>query len=386
MIRSEPLRIVHLITRLERGGSSDCTLLQAIAAARRGHRVTVAAGPSDSESRLVAEARATTGIEMVEIPDLVRPVSPWSDLRALRDIVALLRDRCCDVLHTHTSKAGALGRLASILGRPRAILHQPHGHLFYGYYGAIGSGCVVLAERILARFCDAQIALTRRGAEEHLLRGIGRPDTFHVVRSGVDLRPWRRPDRDRLACRAELGFGPGEVALGTLCRLEPIKGVADLVEAFIRLAPDQPALRLVIAGDGPLREPLQARAALAGLADRVVLDGRWRPPRRVLPALDLFVLPSHNEGMGRALVEAMAAGLAIVATDVGGVAEVLEDGRCGVLVPPRDPAALAVAIARLTADPDRCAALGAAARARSLAFGAGRMGRQVVRLYREVLA
>jgi len=386
VIPGEPLRIVHLITRLERGGSSECTLLQAIAAARRGHRVTVAAGPSGLESRLVAEARATPGIDMVEIPDLIRAVSPWSDLRALRDIVALLRDRCCDILHTHTSKAGALGRLASILGRPRATLHQPHGHLFYGYYGAIGSGCVVLAERILARLCDAQIALTRRGAEEHLARGIGRPEAFHVVRSGIDLRPWRRPDRDRQGCRAELGVGAEEIAIGTLCRLEPIKGVNDLVEAFVSLAPERPGLRLVIAGDGPLRDPLRARVAGSGLAGRVVLDGRWRPPRRVLPALDLFVLPSHNEGMGRALVEAMAAGLAIVATDVGGVGEVLEEGRCGVLVPPRDPEALAVAIARLAADPDRRAALGAAARTRSLAFGAGRMGRQVVRLYREVLA
>ena len=386
MIAGGALRIVHLITRLERGGSSDCTLLQAIAAARRGHRVTVVTGPSALESGLVAQARSTSGLDLVVLPDLIRPMRLWSDLRALRAIVRLLRDQACDILHTHTSKAGALGRLASFFRRPGAVLHQPHGHLFYGYYGGPGSRCVVLAERVLARLADAQIALTRRGAEEHLRRGIGRPDGFHVVRSGIDLRPWRRPARDREACRAALGIEAATFAIGTLCRLEPIKGVEDLLEAFIRIAPDHALLRLVVAGDGPLRQRLLDRAARSGRSDRIVIDGQWRPPRRVLPALDLFVLASHNEGMSRALVEAMAAGLAIVATDVGGVGEVLEEGRCGILVPPRDPEALAAAIARLSSDPDRRAALGAAARARALAFGAGRMGRQVIRLYREVLA
>jgi glycosyltransferase involved in cell wall biosynthesis len=381
-----PLRIVHLITRLERGGSSDCTLLQAIAAARRGHRVTVAAGPSPIESSLVSRARATAGLELVIIPELARPIRPWNDLRALRAIVRLLRERACDILHTHTSKAGALGRLATLFRRPAAVLHQPHGHLFYGYYGALGSRCIVLAERALARLADAQIALTRRGAEEHLRRGIGRPEAFHVVRSGVDLRPWRRrPARDRNACRAALGVGADRFVVGTLCRLERIKGAGDLLEAFVHLAPRRPGVDLVIAGDGPLRHRLRERTAEAGLSPRVRIDGHWRSPRRVLPALDLFVLASRNEGMGRALVEAMASGLAIVATDVGGVGEVLEEGRCGILVPPGDPEALAAAIDQVAGDPALRAALGAAARTRAVAFGAGRMGRQVIRLYREVL-
>jgi glycosyltransferase involved in cell wall biosynthesis len=382
----ERLSILHLITRLERGGSSDCTLLQAIGAARRGHRVTVACGGSASDSPLLERARLLPGLRFERLPDLVRPVRPWSDLRAFRAIVRLLRRDRYDIVHTHTSKAGALGRLAAAwCGARRAVIHQPHGHLFYGYYGRAGTALLVLAERVLARFARLLLTLSWRGAEEHLARRIGDPARFRVLRSGIDLRPFRRARRRRAACRARLGFAPDDVVAGTLCRLEAVKGVDVLVDGFLQAAAARPRLRLLVAGDGPLRDRLVRRALGApGGRSRIAIPGAWLPPEDVLPALDLFVLASRNEGMGRALVEAMACALPVIGTDVGGVAEVLEEGRAGLLIPPGDPEAVAAAIGRLADDPAERQRLGGRARARAVGFGAGRMVRSLLRLYGEV--
>lgn len=228
-----PLRILHLITRLDRGGSSDCTLLQAIGQARRGHRVTLACGPSLSPSPLLDEARRQCCLEIVEIPRLRRDLSPLDDARAFVSLVRLFRARRFDIVHTHTSKAGAIGRLAATIAARAPVVHQPHGHLFYGYHGRFGTGLLILAERLLAPLARRHIVLSWRGAEENLARNVGQPGQFTVVRSGIDLRPFRRARDRREICRRRLGLRPEDFAVGTLCRLEPIKGVEDLVEGFL---------------------------------------------------------------------------------------------------------------------------------------------------------
>jgi len=205
------------------------------------------------------------------------------------------------------------------------------------------------------------------------------------VRSGIDLRAFRSAGRQRAACRLRLGLRADEFAVGSLCRLEPIKGVEDLVQGFARAAAGTPRLRLLLGGDGPLRDQLLELARRAGLADRVTIEGAWVSAEEFLPALDLFVLASRNEGMGRALVEAMASGLPVVATAVGGMPEVLEEGRAGLLVPPGDPQAIADAITRVRNEPRLADGFGRRARARSVVFGAGRMNHALLRLYREVL-
>jgi len=377
------LSILHLITRLERGGSSDCTLWQAIGAARRGHLVTVASGPTDRPTSMLATAATVAGLRLVTLPSLVRPLRPWSDVRAFIEIRRLLSADRFDIVHTHTSKAGALGRLAAGWSR-HAVIHQPHGHMFYGYYGRLPTAGVIAAERALARLCRLQIVLSRRGAEEHLGRGVGSPESFRVLRSGIDLRPWRDALRRRADCRSRLGMAPEAFVVGALCRLEAIKGPDLLLEGFARAAASRPRLRLFLGGEGALRPRLLARAAIAGLSQRVTLADGWVSPADVLPALDLYVQSSRNEGMGRALVEAMACGVPVLATDVGGVGEVLEEGRCGVLVPPGDPAALAETIGRLADDPMLAHRLAGAARSRAVQFGAGRMAHRLLRIYDEV--
>jgi glycosyltransferase involved in cell wall biosynthesis len=379
--------VLHLITRLDRGGSSDCTLFQAIGAARRRHAVVVASGPSTARSPLVERARRQPGVRFLTIPALARPLRPWRDLQALAVMVRLLRRGRFDVVHLHTSKAGALGRAAARLTRTtERVVHQPHGHLFYGYYGAFGSRLVLWAERRLAPWARLHLTLTARGAEEHLQRGVGRRDQFRTLPSGIDLAPLRRAAGNRAALRARLGWGGEEFVVGTLCRLEPIKGPDLLLAAFAEAALTRPALRLLVAGDGELLPALRDAAERLGVASRVRFETGWRAPTEILPALDLFVLASRNEGMGRALVEAMAAGVPVVGAGVGGVPDLLEGGACGLLVKAQDVPDLARAIAALADDPEARTQLSRRGRARSLSYGAGRMVHRLLRLYDDVAA
>ena len=381
------LRILHVITRLERGGSSDCTLWQAIGAARRGHQVVLVSGPTDRPSPLEALARRTPRLRRLSMTPLVRRPAPRRDLRALGALVAVMRRGRFDVVHLHTSKAGALGRLAALLtGHTRRVVHQPHGHLFYGYYGALGSALVLAVERALAPLSRLVLTLTDAGAGEHLARGIGRPEQYRTLPSGIDFRALRAGARRRSDRRRALGFGADEFVVATLCRLEAIKGAEVLARAFVLAAAGRPGLRLLIAGDGPLLPRLRALLAEAGLASRAQLGGGWAPPEEILPAADVVVLASLNEGMGRVLVEAMAIGRPVVATAVGGVPELLLGGEAGILVPPGDAPALAAAIGRLADDPALVAALARRGRSRAGAFGAGRMVHRLLDLYGEVAA
>jgi glycosyltransferase involved in cell wall biosynthesis len=347
----------------------------------------VASGPAAQPTPLLDHARRQNGLALVEIPTLGRPIVPHRDLTALLAIVRLLLRGRYDVIHLHTSKAGALGRIAALLlGQTERVIHQPHGHLFQGYYRRLGTSLVVLAERCLAPLARLHVTLSQAGTEEHLRRGVGRPGQFRTLPSGIDFRALRAARAQREACRRRLGYGASDLVVGTLCRLEPVKGTEDLLEGFAMAARSRPHLRLVIGGDGPLRESLAALARSHGLGDRVRVEGRWMPPEEVLPALDLFVLASRNEGMGRALVEAMALGVPVVGTTVGGIPEVLLQGESGLLVPPGRPRALAQAITRLADDRTLASSLGRRGKARAISYGAGRMVHSMLRLYREVAA
>ena len=200
------------------------------------------------------------------------------------------------------------------------------------------------------------------------------------------MRPLRDAGRGRDAARRRLGYAPGDLVVMSLARLEPIKGAPVTLRAFAAAAARRPALRLHLAGDGPLLEALRTEAAALGIAGRLSLEGRWASPHDLLPAADVFVLAPRNEGMGRAVIEALALGLPVIATAVGGLPEVLENGRSGLLVPPDDESALAEAIARLADDRILRHELGRRGRARAVEYGAGRMVHRVLNLYREIAA
>ncbi|MBI2132360.1 MAG: glycosyltransferase family 4 protein, partial [Candidatus Tectomicrobia bacterium] len=367
------MRVLHIITRLDRGGSADNTLLSCIGQRRRGHEVVLAAGLGLTEESPMRPEAESEGVQLVRIPSLIRAVHPVKDAVALRACWRLIRGGRFDLVHTHTSKAGILGRLAARLAGGCRVVHTPHGHVFYGYFGPWKTRLFIWAERLMARWTDAIVTLTDREAEEHLALGVGRPSQFVTIFSGIPLpgpkaRAGTGPSR-----RRALGL-PAEGALvGSVGRLDPIKGHGLLIQAFALLGDRHPGARLILIGEGEKREEYQALARELGVAEGVRFMG-WRDDvGDLLEELDLFVFPSRNEGMGRAAVEAMAAGLAVVAARTGGLPEVVREGETGLLVPPGDAAALSAAIDRLLARPEERRAMGEAGRGLAQAYSAERM-------------
>ena len=395
------MRILHVITRLDRGGSATNTLLT-VAGLPSPFQQSLIFGKTREFPRLYLELQGK--VEMVEVPELVRNPSPIKDLVALLKIYRLIRRGRFDLVHTHTSKAGILGRVAARLAGVPRIVHTPHGHIFTGYAGLALTAFFILLERWAAGFTDRIIGLTDREIRDHLERKIGRPEQFVSIPSGVDVERFEREqvsrggegERGREAEHSprllgssapvlKLGLPPSVFLIGSVGRLEPIKGHRYLLEAFRDLAPRFPNLYLALVGDGELLPKLRSQAQRFGLADRILFLG-WRDD---IPALlhtfDLFVLPSLNEGMGRTLVEAMAASLPIVATKVCGIPEVLGEGEAGLLVEAGSASALAQGIEKLLLDPELRVQLGKAAQERSRRYSVEAMLQKIEALYRQLL-
>jgi len=373
-----------VITRLSLGGSTENTVLSVVGLARVGHDCLLVAGATGSEPAVV-RAALDRGCRVELLPSLVRELAPGRDLRALAGLVGLFRRERPELVHTHTSKAGFLGRLAARLARVPTVVHTPHGHVFYGgYYGSALTAAFVQLERIAARWTDRIVVLTERGAEEHLARGVGRPGQYVAIPSGVDTEALRARAPGRGAARAALGLPPDARVVVGIGRLVPVKGFDVLVGSIPEVAGRVPALRVLLVGDGPERSRLEARARLLGVEAHLAIAGAREDVVPYLAAADLFAAPSRNEGMGRALVEALALGVPVVGTEVGGIPSVLDGGRYGTLVPPDDPTALARALLELLEDPARRATLGRAGPARAEEFTVEVMTTRITGMYRSL--
>ncbi|MCH7896914.1 MAG: glycosyltransferase family 4 protein [candidate division NC10 bacterium] len=376
------MRILHLITRLDRGGSATNTLL------------TVAGFPSlFGQSLIYGRTREfpqlalnlRQQVEMMELPDLVRSPSPLKDLVAFWKIYRLLRRGRFDLIHTHTSKAGIIGRFAARMAGVPHIVHTPHGQAFNGYAGRMLTTLFVLLERWAATFTDRIIGLTDQEIRDNLERRIGRPEQFVSIPSGIDLKRFESREREAVDVKASLGLSPSSRLIGSVGRLDPVKGHTYLLDAFAVLAPRFPDLHLALVGDGELLPELRCRAQQSGLTDRVLfLEWREDVPDLLL-AFDLFVFPSLSEGMGRGLVEAMAAGLPIVATRVCSIPEVLAEGEAGCLVEPGSALALARGIETLLLDPELRSRLAKAARERAKGYSVETMLQKIEAVYQGLL-
>lgn len=288
-----------------------------------------------------------------EVIDQLGPrINPLADARALLALIRTTRRYRPAIVHTHTAKAGALGRLAALIAvRPRpAIVHTYHGHVLEGYFGPLVSRAYRLVERLLARRSDRLVAVSEATADDLARLGVAPREAFRVVPLGLDLTRFDDlADGAGAGLRSRLGVGPDEVLVAFVGRLVPIKRLDVLLRAFARLGEAQPSLRLVIVGDGELRDQLVRLGAELGLGNTVSFIGLTTEIAEVAAAADIAVLSSDNEGTPVSLIEAAAAGVPAVATAVGGVADVVDAGT-GILVPPGQPEALAAGLARLAAD------------------------------------
>jgi len=358
--------VIHVITRLTVGGSSENTVSTIEALERVGYASTLVLGP-ESEPPTVEDARRR-GCRVVEIDGLVREVSPARDVAAVVALWRLFRHARPAIVHTHTSKAGFVGRLAAWLARVPVVIHQPHGHIFYGYWSRPRTALFVALERIAAHWTDMVVTLTPREVDEHLERGIGRKRQYAVVPSGVPTEALRRAAPARAEARARLGLPRDAYVVAGVGRFVPIKGFDLLLTALADVVASVPAAHVLLIGDGEERGALEAQAQAAGIGPRLHITGTVTDVIGALAAADVLAAPSRNEGMGRVLVEAMALGLPVVGARVGGIPDVILDGECGLLVPPDDAAALAGALVELGIDEALRAKLGAGARPRAEAF------------------
>ena len=392
---SDTRRVARIITRLNIGGPS----IQAIGLTHdlreRGFETRLihgAVAESEGDMRTLLPLDEASAIY---VSDLVRPISPLRDLRALWRIYRALRAWQPDIVHTHMAKAGTIGRMAALLynrtrsGSRRArLIHTYHGHVFEGYFGSPSTRVFLFIERWLARRTDALVAISPQ-VRDDLIRtyGIARDDQVHLVPLGFNLARFLSIDDDQgQRARTALDLPSDAIVVTTVGRLTAIKQHGLFLDMAAALAQRSPSFVFVIAGDGELRAELEARADALGLRSRVRFLG-WRGDLdTIYAATDVFVLTSRNEGTPVALIEAMASGVASVSTDVGGVRDVIVSEAVGVRVPFGDAAALAEAVTRFAGSSAVRRDVGRAARESVQArFDVRRLVADVSRLYRELL-
>lgn len=384
-----PLHVAHFITRMIVGGAQQNTLLTVLDQHRDyGDRVTLISGVDDGpEGELLSVARAA-GVNVQIIPELGRAIRPWKDWSSYRSLIKLLKADPPQILHTHSSKAGVFGRAAARkLKIP--VVHTIHGAAFHYGQPAILHNLYKQAERWAGKRTDRFISVCDAMTEQYLAAGIGQPDMYTTIYSGMEVEPFLAPARPREEIRAELGLHPDDIVIGKIARLFHLKGHQFVIEAAKTLVPSHPQVKFLFIGDGVLREEYQQQIDNAGLTDHFIFAGLV-PPEQVpemVHAMDIVVHTSEWEGLARVLVQGLLAGKPVVSFDIDGAKEVVIPGETGFLVPFADVEALATSLATLVEDRELGQRLGQTGRERfTEPFRHQTMTRRIREVYRQMLS
>jgi glycosyltransferase involved in cell wall biosynthesis len=346
------MRVIHVITRLIVGGAQENTLASVHGLHHQYHLdVRLLAGPTTGpEGSLESHVRAPFEV----VPALVRPVHPWQDCRALLDLTRRFRTLQPQIVHTHSGKAGFLGRLAARRARVPVIVHTIHGPSFGPFQGAAANIAFLTAERFAARATTHFIAVADAMTRHYLEAGIGNASQYSRIYSGFDLDPFLRA-RPHPALRARLGLDSNPLfVVGKIARLFTLKGHDDLLAVAPSLVARCPHIRFLLVGDGPWRQRLQTAAANLGLGSHFIFTGLVPPSEipQYLALMDVLVHLSRREGLPRALPQAMAAGRPVIALDLDGAPEVCQQNHTGFLVKPGDLETLAQRLLELSRNPE----------------------------------
>jgi glycosyltransferase involved in cell wall biosynthesis len=390
----EPIRVLHIITRLIVGGAQENTMLTAdllnhSPAYKGRYIVEIVSGPqTGSEGSIIHEVRQR-GVTLYILPELVRQPNPVKDLKTIIKLRRMMLDvhgkPRYHIVHTHSSKAGVLGRIAARWAGIPAIVHTVHGWSFHEYLSPVQRYVYVMLERLAAHFSQCLVGVSSKDVAKGLSYRIGSPMDYVLIRSGIELDRFGNPRISSYKIRRHLGIPDNATVVGSVTRFAPQKSPLDLISALYRIHQTHPDVWFVIVGDGPLRQQLQERLQGLGIADRTVLTGLRRDIPELLAAFDIFVLSSLWEGLPRVLPQAMAAGLPIVCTNAGGAADAVVDGGNGFLVDPYDPDQLAAKVDVLLRHHELRGRMGEEGRRRVPEFSAIKMVRQIDLLYRRLL-
>jgi glycosyltransferase involved in cell wall biosynthesis len=371
---------MHAITMLELGGAQRNTLDTVALLDRSGFALALACA---DEGELLSEARALHDVDLFELSHLRREVRPLADLRALTELRGAIRRFHPDVVHTHSSKAGILGRLAAHRERVPVVIHSIHGFGFGPQQPAPLRFAFLAAERLASRWTSAFVAVSRRNLEEGVRLRLFPASRARVIRSGVDLASFAAHAGGD-ALRRELDVPIGAPLVVQIACFKAQKAPERFVEIAARVARRFPAAHFLLVGDGALRRRLEQLRHQAGLDGRLHLPGWRRDVPAILDAATVVTLTSRFEGLPRVLVESLAAGVPVVAMAVDGVGEVVRDGENGFLLPPDDVAGVAARVTEILADDGLRARLAARAGDGLEEFGREAMVRQQEELYREL--
>jgi glycosyltransferase involved in cell wall biosynthesis len=361
------MRVTHVITRLIVGGAQENTVASVLGLRRKpGLEVALISGPSlGPEGSLESAFDDQPGV-LTLLPQLVRPVHPWKDCLALVRLTRRFRRTTPDIVHTHSGKAGFVGRLAAARAGVPLILHTIHGPSFGRFQGPMANALFLAAERRAGSVTSHFVAVADAMIQQYLAAGIGRPGQFTRIVSGFNLQPYLTADNSP-SQRAKWGLNPADLVVGKIARLFKLKGHDDLLAAAPALVRQCPEIRFLIVGDGPGRSRMEAQVRSRGLERHFVFTGLVPPG--VIPELvgimDLLVHLSLREGLPRALPQALAAARPVVAYDCDGAREVCLDNETGFLLHPGDTAGLVSRVRQLAVDP-------------ALRDRLGRRGRQLV--------
>jgi glycosyltransferase involved in cell wall biosynthesis len=380
------MKIVHVIARLNVGGAALHVLQLADEQRRRGHDVLVVAGTLAEGEESMEYIADELDVDVLKLPALQRPLSPTADAAAIWGLRAIIRARRPDVLHTHTAKAGATGRLAALVAgsaKPPAIVHTYHGHVLSGYFSRRWEHVFRKIEWLLAHVTGTLIAVSDEVRDDLVDYGIAPADQFVVVRYGVRVDTWS--DEDTLArerIRGELDIEDDIFAIGWVGRLTAIKRPLDLIRTLRAVLDAGVDAVLVIVGDGELRGETDALARELGVAHCTRFVGFQKRVRDWYAAVDASLLTSLNEGTPVVAMESLAAERPVVATRAGGTATVVTDGETGFLLPVGDIQGMATRLVELAEDRDLRRRLGTAGVADMRArFGTSRMADELEEVY-----
>ncbi|HRZ87026.1 MAG TPA: glycosyltransferase family 4 protein [bacterium] len=383
-------RVCHIITRLIQGGAQENTVATAALLNRSsGYEADLITGPAiGPEGTLIPQAQAVIS-RVIVIDELRRSIHPLYDIVSFWKLRRLLLKERYDIVHTHSSKAGIIGRLAAKFAGASVIIHTIHGLAFHEYQSEAVNAVYRALERVAARWTDVIITVADVMTKKALDARIGVPGKYRTIYSGMDLDAFLTPPGDIAAFRRKLGFGDGDIVIGKVGRLFHLKGHEYVIEAARHIIPKNPRVKFLFVGDGILRGELAGAVERLGLGPHFVFTGLVpaEDVPRYIHAMDIVVHASLREGLPRVVPQGSACGKPVVAFDVDGACEVIRNGETGFLVPPQDTGRLADALAALAADPEKRRKMGEAGR-RTVdpIFRNEYMVEQIVKVYDKALA
>ena len=344
---SEKIKLLHVITHLPIGGAQDNTLYTVELLDKDKYDISLCCNLS---GELVKRAKKIKHLKIFDIPNLRREVSLINDIRAFLSLYKLIRKENYTIIHTHSSKAGFLARIAAMLNKTPIVIHTIHGFAFHDYMNSFKKNIFIYLEKLSAKWTHGLVTVSNLNKKKVVDLGIAPIEKLKNIYSGIDLTLFINEKNDQF--RKELNLDSSHLLLGSVGRLSNQKDPVTMIEAFCIVIKRFPNAHLTLVGDGELRDEILIKIDQLQLNGRVHLTGNKNDPWKIYHSLDLFIMSSIYEGLGRSITEALSCGVPVVCTSVEGVPEIVRDNETGILVSPKDPSALATGIIKSLNDMD----------------------------------